>query len=92
MEARITKMERDFALMSQTLTSIALTLEKMSNVQVDTRLLEERQSHLDRDLQESFTRVHKRIDAERDARIWTGRTVIAAIVVGMTEFVFRITT
>jgi len=99
MEARIIKIEQELAIMAHTqqtmsdsLSAIASTLEKMSEIQLDTKLLEERYLHLDRDLQESFIRVHKRIDAEKDARVWTAKTVVAALVVIVTEFVIRTTT
>ena len=83
MEIRIAKMEKEIALMSQSLQAVAATLEKMSKVQLDTMLLEEKFLNLDRDLQESFKRVHKRIDEEAQARAWVVKIVIGSVVAAM---------
>ena len=67
------------AVQIRTLSTVAETLDKMSDVQVDTKLLNERLMHMDRDLQESFARVHKRIDEEAAARRWLTRLAIGTV-------------
>ena len=96
MEIRIAKMEQEIALMAQTqeqmsqsLKSIATTLEKISGVQLDTKLLEERMQHLDRDLVESFTRVHKRIEEVEKSRNLLIKVIVVGFLSALVGFAFK---
>ncbi len=96
MEVRIAKMEKEIALMGQTqqqmsqsLKSIAHTLEKISEVQLDTKLLEERMQHLDRDLVESFQRVHKRVDELEKSRNLIIKIVVGGFISALVTFVIQ---
>ncbi len=96
MEIRIAKMEKEIALMAQTqeqmsesLKSIADTLEKISGVQFDTKLLEERMQHLDRDLVESFTRVHKRIDELEKTRNLLVKIIVGGFITALVGFIVK---
>jgi predicted nucleic acid-binding Zn-ribbon protein len=88
-EQRVAKIEAELAVMSQSLVSIAKTLDKMSSIQIDTRLLEERINHLDKELQESFSRVHNRIEEEANARTWATRVVVGGVMVGVLTILFK---
>lgn len=86
MEVRIAKMEKELGIMSSSLTSISKALDRISEVHLDTKLLEERMIHLDRDLQESFARVHKRIDEEKHARMWATRIIVGGFLIAVVKF------
>lgn len=86
MEIRINKVEKDVALITQSLHSIAETLEKMGDVQIDTKILEEKFLHLDKELQESFSRVHTRLDKQEAVTNWVARLVIGGIIVALMTF------
>ncbi len=89
MEIRIAKMEKELGIMSASLLSISKALDKISEVHLDTKLLEEKMAHLDRDLQESFARVHKRIDQEASARMWATRIIVGGFLAALVSFVFK---
>ena len=89
MEQRIIKMEKEMAIMSTSLVSVSKSLERMSDVHVDTRLLDERLAHMDRDLKESFERVHKRIDEESAARNRVAWLIISGFIVALVGLVIK---
>lgn len=82
-------METELGVMSNSLTSISKTLDRISEVHLSTKLLEEKFNHLDKELLESFERVHKRIDEEANARMWGTRLIIGTLLVGAVSFVVR---
>lgn len=86
MEVRIAKMEKELGIMSASLTSISKALDRISEVHMDTKLLESKLMNLDRDLQESFIRVHKRIDEEKNARVWATRIIVGGFLLALTKF------
>lgn len=69
--------------MSSSLTSISKTLDRMSDIQTDTRLLEERFNHMDENLRESFERVYKKIEEEENARQWVVRVIVGSVLLGV---------
>lgn len=75
--------------MSSSLTSISKALDKISEVHLDTKVLELRLENMDRDLRESFERVHKRIDEEASARMWATRVVIGGFLLALVSFVLK---
>ena len=87
MEIRLNKVEKDVALITHSLHSIAETLEKMGDVQIDTKILEEKFLHLDKELQESFARVHARLDKQEAITNWVARLVIGGIIVALLTFI-----
>lgn len=96
MELRITKIEQEIALMAHTqklmsdsLKTISVTLERISVVQLDTKLLEEKFGHLDKDLRESFERVHKRIDSVESTISWVSRIIIGALITAIIAFIIK---
>lgn len=88
-EVRIAKIERELALMSSSLEMISKILEKMSNVPTDTRVLEEKLTYMDKELQESFARVHKRIDEEANMRVWVTRIILGGILMAAVSFIIK---
>lgn len=89
MEVRISKIEKEVALITQSLGSIAATLERISNVQTDTKLLEEKFLHLDKELQESFDRVHKRLDKREAMDTWLIRVVFGGLIMALTTYIVK---
>lgn len=89
MEVRIAKIEKELALMSSSLGMISKILEKMSNVPTDTRVIEEKLIYMDKELQESFARVHKRIDEEAQTRIWLTRVIIGGLLIAGVSFIVK---
>lgn len=96
MELRIAKMEQEIAIMahtqkimSESLRSIAKTLERISEMQLDTKLLEEKFSHLNSDLQESFSRVHKRVDSLEATITWVTRIIVGTLITGIIAFIIK---
>jgi len=61
-EQRLSKIEKDMAVVSESLLHISTTLEKMSDVHLDNKLLSGRFASMDRELADSFKRIHKRMD------------------------------
>lgn len=66
MEARLSKIERDMAVVSETLQHVSTTIDKMSDLHLDTRLLAERFSSMDRELVDSFKRIYHEINEIRE--------------------------
>lgn len=66
MEQRLSKIERDMAVVSETLQHVSTTIDKMSDLHLDTRLLAERFSSMDRELVDSFKRIYKEINEVRE--------------------------
>lgn len=69
MEDRIHKIEKDLAIMSLTqktmgesLQKIAVTLERIASTHTEIRILQEKVNYMDKEVGESFKRVHKRQD------------------------------
>lgn len=93
MEDRINKIEKDLALMSQTqrlmsdsLSEISSTLKQISKVTTDYNVLEQRVQFMDKELTESFQRVHKRldrIDAIHTKIIWLILTPVVVAIIGL---------
>lgn len=68
-EQRLTKIEKDMAVVSEVLQHVSTTIEKMSDLHLDTRILAERFSSMDRELIDSFKRIYRELDKlqkERD--------------------------
>jgi len=65
MEVRISKMEKEVALIAQALGS------------------------LDKNLQESFARVHKRMDKRDATETWGIRLVVGALIIGSIGYVIK---
>ena len=86
MEVRIAKMEKELAIMSNSLTSISRTLDKMSDIQTENRLLEEKYIHLDENLKESFVRVHNRQDKIENTTNWLIRILVGTVTVAVLKF------
>jgi len=61
-EARLSKIEKDMAVVSETLQHVSTTIDKMSDLHLDTRLLAERLSSMDRELVDSFKRIYHEVD------------------------------
>lgn len=96
MDERVAKIERELGAMNASLAAIVKTLDKMSDIHVDTRLLEERWQSMDQELVESFARIHKRVDdvqarldEEAKNRIWAMRVFIGAIITAVASFIIK---
>ena len=77
LEQRLTKIEKDMAVVSEVLQHVSTTIEKMSDLHLDTRILAERFSSMDRELIDSFKRVYyeiKDIKKTRDKDITDRKT------------------
>lgn len=61
-EQRLTKIEKDMAVVSEVLQHVSTTIEKMSDLHLDTRILAERFSSMDRELVDSFKRIYRELD------------------------------
>lgn len=68
-ESRISKIEKDLAVigvtqqsMSQSLEKISVSLEKISNTHTEVRLLTQKLNSMDKEIGEAFNRKDKRMD------------------------------
>lgn len=87
MEVRIAKMEKELGIMSASLTSISKALDRMSEVHLNNKLLEAKIENMHREIEEFATRVDKRIDEEKNARIWATRIVVGGFLIGLVKFI-----
>jgi hypothetical protein len=88
MDDKIAKIEQEQALLRQvqvqmgdTLSDISTLLKELMKVDTHTKLVDSKLSSLDRELKDSFQRVHKRIDSIDATRTWITRLVFGIIIV-----------
>lgn len=80
MEARLSKIEKDMAVMSEAMQHVATTLDRMTDVHVETKLVAERVASMDRELMDSFKRVDREIKDIKDARKWERSTLLGVVI------------
>ena len=89
MEARISKIEQDMALMSQATQNISKTLDKMSEMYTDGKVLDAKVESMDKELVASFNRINKRIDIESESRRWITRVTLLGLSGIVMDFIYR---
>lgn len=88
METRIAKIEKEIAIISVSMTSIAKTLEKMSDINTQSSLQAQSIAHMDKQIGEAFKRVYGVIEEDREARKWLSRSVIGITFAGIAKILF----
>ena len=95
MDDRIASIEKELAVLAATqsemktaLQDINTTLNKMLKLQTDTEVLRQRLDGMDRELVESFKRVHIRVDKLDETVKWVSRTIIGTLITGFIGLVF----
>ena len=89
MEARISKIEKDMALISQATQSISKTLDRMSDMYADGKVLEAKVEIMDKELIDSFARINEKIDKNAKDRDWLIKIILTAVVVGVLNLVIH---
>ncbi|WP_281950286.1 hemolysin XhlA family protein [Nitrosophilus kaiyonis] len=97
MEERILKIEKELAIMASTqnemkraLEEISQTLKEMLKLHTDTQLMRQKIESMDREVSESFKRVHKRTDKLEDNVRWVVRTIIGSLLTGFIGIMFYV--
>jgi len=95
MDERIGKIEREIAIISQTnkvmgenITKMADTMNKLLELQTDTKLHSQRIELMDREAAEAFKRVYIRIEKLEQNHSWVAKTIIGAVITGAIGFVY----
>ena len=87
MEARISKIEKEMALISQATQSISKTLGKMSDMYTDGKVLEAKVATMDKELIDSFARINEKIDKNVRDRDWLIKIILTAVIIGVLNLV-----
>lgn len=80
MEQRLTKIEKDMAVMSEAMQHVATSLDKMTDVHIETKVIAGRIASMDRELIDSFKRVDREIKEIKDQRKWERSVLTGAVV------------
>ena len=80
MDVRLTQIEKDMAVMSQSMVHISKTMDKMSDGYVESKQLVERVSSMDRELSDSFKHLRYELNEVKDARKWERSFLAGAVV------------
>ena len=83
MEARIAKIEREMALISQATQNIAKTLDRMSEMYSDGKVLETKVEAMDKEMTSHFKTINDRINIESESRRWLTKMAL----LGMSGFI-----
>lgn len=80
MEQRLTQIEKDMAVMSEAMQHVATSLDKMTDVHIETKVIAGRIASMDRELMDSFKRVDREIKEIKDQRKWERSVLTGAVV------------
>jgi|GEM_PF-6955288 len=91
----VTRLEKDLSILQQNQEHINQTLEKLdSNIvkllqmQTSIQLHSQRMDLMDKELSQSFKRVHSRLDILEGNVRWVVRSIIGALIAGVVSLLF----
>lgn len=95
MDERISTIEKELAVLTATqsemkkaLEEISHTLQQMLKLNTDTQVMRQRIEGMDRELAESFKRIHHRTDKLEETVRWISRTIVGSFITGLITLLF----